>query len=294
MTKKINIGNKCIGDGEPCFIIAEIGINHNGDLGIAKKLIDIAVDTGCDAVKFQKRTVEVVYTPEELAIPRVNPFGTTNGDLKKALEFGYEEYSEIDRYCKQKGIIWFASCWDEASVDFIDQFNPTCYKIASASLTDDNLLLHTKSKGKPLLISTGMSTQEEIDHALEITGSDVVLYHCTSTYPTETNEINLSVIKKYKELYNFPIGYSGHERGIHPSVIAAAFGAASVERHITLDRTLWGSDQAASLEPEGLRKLVRDIREVPIIIGDGVKKVYESEKPIINKLRRVKRACSNA
>lgn len=294
MRKKIKVGNRLIGDGEPCFVIAEIGINHNGSVDIAKKLIDIASWTGCDAVKFQKRTVEVVYTPEELAMPRPNPFGDTNGDLKRGLEFGYEQYAEIDSYCKAKGLMWFASCWDEASVDFIEQFDPPCYKIASASLTDDNLLRHTKATGKPLLISTGMSSQEEIDHAIEVVGNDIVLYHCTSTYPTDQKEINLSVIKKYKERYDFPIGYSGHERGLHPSIIAAAFGAASVERHVTLDRAMWGSDHAASLEPDGLRRLVRDIREVPYLIGDGNKVVYDSEKPIIKKLRRVKGNTVNA
>ena len=289
MRKKIRVGSKLIGDGENCFIIAEIGINHNGCIEKAKRLIDIAVSSGCDAVKFQKRTVDVVYTKEELEMPRPNPFGDTNGDLKRGLELTYSDYAEIDDYCNYKQIMWFASCWDEASVNFIDQFNPPCYKIASATLTDDNLLRHTKSKGKPILISTGMSTQEEIDHAIEILGTDnIVLYHCTSTYPTDSTEMNLQTIKTFREKYNFPIGFSGHERGLTPTIIAVALGAASVERHITLDRTLWGSDHAASLEPEGLFRLVRDIHQVPNLMGDGVKVVYDSEKAIIKKLRRVK------
>lgn len=289
MGKKVKVGGKLVGQGEQCFVIAEIGINHNGSVEIAKKLIDIAVSSGCDAVKFQKRTIDVVYTKEELEMCRPNHFGETNGDLKRGLEFGYYEYLEIDNYCKRKGIMWFASCWDEESVDFIDQFDPPCYKIASATLTDDNLLLHIKSKGKPILFSTGMSTQQEIDHALDVLGTDnIVLYHCTSTYPTDNTEVNLSVISEYLKKYDFPIGFSGHERGLTPSIIAAALGASSIERHITLDRTLWGSDHAASLEPEGLFRLLRDIRSVSGMMGDGKKIVYESEVPIIKKLRRVK------
>lgn len=292
MSKCVKIGNKLVGPGEPCFIIAEIGINHNGSVDLAKKLIDIAVMAGCDAVKFQKRTIDVVYTKEELEMPRPNHFGETNGDLKRGLEFGLEQYKEIDEYCKQKKILWFASCWDEASVDFIDQFDPPCYKISSASLTDDCLLKHTKSKGKPILISTGMSTLEEVDHAVEILGEDnLIIYHCTSTYPTENNELNLTCIQSLGNRYNCPIGYSGHERGITPSIISVVYGAVSVERHITTDRALWGSDHAASLEPTGLFKMIRDIRLIPQMAGNGEKIVYDSEKPIIKKLRRVKTSC---
>ncbi len=289
MSNFVKIRNKIVGDGYPCFIIAEIGINHNGSVELAKKMIDIACTTGCDAVKFQKRTVDVVYTKEELAKERHSVFGETNGDLKRGLEFGYKEYSEIDKYCKEKGILWFASCWDEGSVDFIDQFNPPCYKIASASLTDDNLLKYTKSKGKPILLSTGMSTMEEIRHAVSILGEkDLIIYHCTSTYPSNADETNLRVIETFKKEFSCPIGYSGHERGVTPSVIAAALGANSVERHITVDRTNWGSDQAASLEIAGLSHMVRDIRQLPSLLGDGKKVVYPSELPIIKKLRRVK------
>lgn len=287
MTKCVKIGNKFVGDNYPCFIIAEIGINHNGSVELAKKMIDLAVKAGCDAVKFQKRTVDVVYTKEELAKERQSVFGNTNGDLKRGLEFGYDEYSQIDEYCKKQGIMWFASCWDEASVDFIDQFNVPCYKIASASLTDDNLLKHTKSKGKPILLSTGMSTMDEIRHAVDILGTDnLVIYHCTSTYPSNAEETNLKAIETLKREFECPIGYSGHERGITPSVLAVALGACSVERHITTDRTNWGSDQAASLEMTGLSHMVRDIRQVPALLGDGIKVVYDREVPIKEKLRR--------
>lgn len=286
--KCVKIADKVVGDDYPCFIIAEIGINHNGSVDLAKRMIDIAVTTGCDAVKFQKRTVDVVYTKEELARERISVFGTTNGDLKRGLEFGEEEYREIDKYCKQHGILWFASCWDEASVDFIDKFDVPCYKIASASLTDDDLLKHVKSKGKPILLSTGMSTMEQIRHAVNILGEDnLIIYHCTSTYPSNADEMNLRVIESFREEFSCPIGYSGHERGVTPSVLAVALGANSVERHITTDRTNWGSDQAASLEMAGLYHMVRDIRQTPTLLGDGKKVVYKRELPIIDKLRRV-------
>ena len=285
--KVVKIGNKSVGDGHPCYVVAEIGINHNGSMENALNLIDLAVQCDCDAVKFQKRTVDVVYSHDELARPRENPFGTTNGDLKKGLEFNFEQYSEINKYCKKKGIDWFASCWDESSVDFIDQFNPPCYKIASASLTDDNLLRHHKKLKKPIIISTGMSTMEQIKHAVEVIGmDDLVILHSTSTYPANAEELNLSVIKVLREIYEVPVGYSGHEVGVTTSSAAIYFGACMVERHITLDRALWGSDQAASLEPNGLKKLVEYIRVLEIARGDGVKKVYPSEEPIIKKLRR--------
>jgi len=284
----VTIGNKKIGDGKPCFIIAEIGINHNGDINIAKKLIDLAAFAGCDAVKFQKRTIDVVYSAEELAKPRENPFGTTNGDLKYGLEFGLKEYKEINKYCRDKKIMWFASCWDEGSVDFIDQFKVPCYKIASASLTDDELLKHTSAKGKPIIMSTGMSTLEQIDHAVEIIGKDnLIILHTTSTYPALYTELNLSVIPALRKRYGVPVGYSGHETGIASSIAAVALGACVVERHITLDRAMWGSDQAASLEPNGISRLVRDIRLWEQAKGDGVKRVFEREIPIIKKLRRV-------
>lgn len=284
---EVKICDRLVGDGHPCFIIAELGINHNGDIDIAKRLIDLAKFSGCDAVKFQKRTIDVVYKPEELAAPRESPFGNTNGDLKYALEFELEEYQEIDRYCREKNIPWLASCWDEDSVDFIDQFDVPCYKIASASLTDDDLLRHTKAKGKPIIMSTGMSTLEQIDKAVDILDKDdLIVLHCTSTYPAYYRELNLSVIPVLRKRYGIPVGYSGHETGLSSSVAAVAFGACVVERHITLDRAMWGSDQSASLGPSGIIKLVKEIRLVEDAMGDGVKKVIEREMPIIKKLRR--------
>jgi len=285
----VKIGDRLVGPDQPAFVVAEIGINHNGDLDLAKKLIKAAVESGCDAVKFQKRTVDVVYTPEELARPRESPFGTTNGDLKRGLEFDFEQFAEVDRYCRSLGILWFASCWDVASVDFIAQFDPVCYKIASASLTDDQLLRFHRGKGKPIVLSTGMSTIEEIDHAVEVLGrKDLIILHCTSTYPSRLEELNLKVIPALMERYDVPVGYSGHEVGLYTSLAAAVVGACFIERHITLDRAMWGSDQAASVEPQGFTRLVKDIRAVKIAMGDGVKRVYESELPILQKLRRVR------
>lgn len=284
----IRIGKRLVGDDQQCFVIAEIGINHNGDVDLAKRLISVAVAAGCDAVKFQKRTVEVVYSAEELAKPRENPFGPTNGDLKYGLEFEQEEYEEIDAFCKSVKMTWFASPWDEASVDFLERFNPPVYKIASASLTDDHLLRHVRATGKPIILSTGMSTYAEIDHAVEVLGKeDLVLMHATSTYPASYPELNLRAIPTMATRYGVPIGYSGHETGIPTSVCAAVLGACSVERHITMDRAMWGSDHAASLEPNGISRLVRDIRLWEQSKGDGIKRVYEREVPIIKKLRRV-------
>ena len=285
---EIKIGNRLVGDGQPCYIIAEIGINHNGDINIAKKLIDVAAAAKVDAVKFQKRTIDVVYSAEELARPRESPFGSTTGDLKYGLEFGEEEYAEIDRHCRQNNITWFASCWDEQSVDFIEQFKVPCYKIASASMTDDGLLRHTRSQGHPILMSTGMSTLEQVDHAVELLGKeDLVVMHTTSTYPAMYEELNLRVIPMLKQRYGLPVGYSGHETGLSTSIASVALGACAVERHITLDRAMWGSDQAASVEPQGFAHLVRDIRLVETAMGDGVKRVVEREVPIMKKLRRV-------
>jgi N-acetylneuraminate synthase len=286
--KKVEIGDRFVGDGEPCFVIAEVGINHNGDIDLAKKLISAAAVAGCDAVKFQKRTVEVVYTAEELAKPRENPFGPTNGHLKRGLEFGEKAYREIDTFCRSQKILWLASCWDEGALDFIEKFNPPCYKIASASLTDDNLLRHHRKTGRPIIISTGMSTLEEIDHAVEVLGKDgLIILHCTSTYPSKAEELNLSAIPVLKKRYGVPVGYSGHEVGLQTTEAAVALGACCVERHITLDRAMWGSDQAASVEPQGIMRLVRDIRVIEQALGDGTKVVYPSEVPIRGKLRRI-------
>jgi len=286
--KSVKLGNDWVGDGHPCYVIAEIGINHNGDLNIAKKLINVAVAAGCNAVKFQKRTVDVVYTPEELSKPRESPFGNTNGDLKRALEFGYDEYAAIDRYCDSMGIPWLASCWDEAAVDFINQFKTPCYKIASASLTDYNLLRHTRSTGKPIILSTGMSSLDQIDRAVEVLGkNDLILLHACSTYPAYYEELNLRAIPRLRERYAVPVGYSGHETGLPSTIAAAVMNACIVERHITLDRAMWGSDQAASLEPNGIMRLVRDIRLIEKSMGDGEKKILPREVPIMDKLRRV-------
>ncbi len=288
MKSEIIIGDRVVGEGHPAYIVGEIGINHNGSMDTAKSLIAVAKNAGCDAVKFQKRTVDIVYTAEELAKPRENPFGPTNGDLKRGLEFGEAQYRKIDEFCKEMEIAWFASCWDEPSVDFISHFPVPCYKIASASLTDDALLKHHLKTGKPILLSTGMSTLDEVDHAVEILGKEnLLLIHTCSTYPSKYSELNLRVIQTLKQRYGVPVGYSGHETGIASSVAAVALGACFIERHITLDRAMWGSDQAASLEPSGLTRLVRDIRLIEESMGNGVKTVQESEIPIMKKLRRV-------
>ncbi len=287
----VRIGNKWVGEGYPCYIIAEIGINHNGDIDLARRLISVAVAAGCDAVKFQKRTIDVVYTPEELAKPRENPFGPTNGDLKRGLEFGYDDYRLLARYCREVKMPWFASCWDEGAVDFIDQFDPPCYKIASASLTDDGLLRHTRAKGKPIILSTGMSTIEEIDHAVEVLGrEELLLLHACSAYPAHYPELNLRAIPTLRNRYQLPVGYSGHETGLPSTVASVALGACCIERHITLDRAMWGSDQAASLEPNGISKVVSYVRIVENSLGDGVKRVVEREHEVIKKLRRVRAA----
>jgi len=285
---EVKIGNYQLGGWRPSFIIAEIGINHNGDIEIAKKLIDLAVVSGCNAVKFQKRTIEVVYTAEELDKPRESPFGGTNRDLKVALEFGKEECDVIDRYCREKNIPWFASCWDENSVDFIDRYNVPCFKIASASLSDDKLLQHTRKKDRPILLSTGMSTLEQVDHAVEVLGKkDLILLQACSNYPADYSDLNLRVIPFFQKRYGIPVGYSGHETGLPSSVAAVALGACVIERHITLERSMWGSDQAASLGPSGIIRMVRDIRISELAFGDGVKRLLDKEIPIMKKLRRV-------
>jgi len=285
---EVKIGNYQLGGWRPSFIIAEIGINHNGDIEIAKKLIDLAVVSGCNAVKFQKRTIEVVYTAEELDKPRESPFGGTNRDLKVALEFGKKEYDVIDRYCREKNIPWFASCWDENSVDFIDRYNVPCFKIASASLSDDKLLQHTRKKDRPILLSTGMSTLEQVDHAVEVLGKkDLILLQACSKYPADYSDLNLRVIPFFQKRYGIPVGYSGHETGLPSSVAAVALGACVIERHITLERSMWGSDQAASLGPSGIIRMVRDIRISELAFGDGVKRLLDKEIPIMKKLRRV-------
>jgi N-acetylneuraminate synthase len=285
---EVQVGSQLIGDGHPCYLIGEIGINHNGSIDLAKNLIATAKNAGWNAVKFQKRTIDIVYTAEELAKPRESPFGETNGDLKRGLEFGAEQYRKVNEFCEETEIPWFASCWDEPSVDFMEQFSVPAYKIASASLTDDALLKRTRKTGKPIMLSTGMSTYQEVDHAVDILGKeDLILIHTCSAYPSHYPELNLRMIPELRKRYGVPVGYSGHETGIPSSVAAAAIGACVVERHITLDRSMWGSDHAASLEPSGITRLARDIRLVEQSMGDGVKRVEEREIVVMKKLRRV-------
>lgn len=288
MVKEVLIGDRPVGDGHPVYIIAEIGVNHNGDLDVAKKLIDAAMLAGCDAVKFQKRTPELCVPVEQADVVRETPWGPmTYMEYRHRVEFGQDEYSEIDRYCKEKNIIWFASCWDEPSVDFMEQFAPACHKIASASLTDSSLLRHVNNKERPIILSTGMSTIEEIRQAVSRLDQDrLMIAHCTGTYPCKPQELNLRMIQTLRQEFHCPVGYSGHEVGLQTTYAAVVLGASFVERHITLDRAMWGSDQAASVEPWGFMRLVRDIRVIERALGDGVKKVYESEKEVLQRLRR--------
>jgi N-acetylneuraminate synthase len=290
MPREVKLGNRWVGDGHPTYIVAEIGINHNGDIEIAKAMIDAAVHAGVDAVKFQKRTPEICTPPEQQKQMRETPWGyITYLEYRYKVEFGLEEYREIDRYCKAKGIPWFASVWDEPSVDFMEQFETPAYKIPSAALTDHNLLRYVRRTGRPIILSTGMSTMDQIRRAVDVLGTEnLILTHCTSTYPCEPEELNLRMIQTLRnEFPEVPIGYSGHEVGLVTSVVAVALGACLVERHLTLDRAMWGSDQAASVEPGGFERLVKYIRVTEAALGDGIKRVYESEKPSLRKLRRV-------
>ena len=289
MTNKVSVGKKAIGAGEPVYIIAEIGINHNGDIAIAKQLMDVAVETGCDAVKFQKRTPEICVPEEQKSIPRETPWGTmTYFEYKKRIEFEQPEFEQIDAYAKKIGIDWFASPWDVPSVDFLESFNVPCQKIASACLTDSELLTAINKTKTTTILSTGISSIEEIDKAVSLLNNvPLAIAQATSTYPAEASELNLRALQTFAEKYKVPVGYSGHERGLQVTIAAVALGATFIERHITLDRSMWGTDHSASLEPEGLKKLVRDIRIVELALGDGKKKVYDSEIPIRAKLRRV-------
>jgi N-acetylneuraminate synthase len=287
---EVKIGNGMVGDGHPVYVIAEIGINHNGSLEVAKKLIDGAAQAGCDAVKFQKRTPELCVPMDQRLIERDTPWGRmTYMDYRYKVEFGFDEYSEIDAYCRERGIAWFASCWDEEAVDFMEQFNPPCYKAASASLTDLTLLKKTKATGRPLIISTGMSTMEEVDAAVNELGCEnLLIAHTNSTYPCPVEELNLRMIHTLQQRYpDNPIGYSGHEVGLATTWAAVALGATFVERHVTLDRAMWGSDQAASVEISGMSRLVSNIRDIEKALGDGVKRVYDGEAAARKKLRRV-------
>jgi N-acetylneuraminate synthase len=289
MGREIKIGRRLLGDAHPTYVVAEIGVNHNGDLDLTKKLIQAAAHAGVDAVKFQKRTPELCVPPEQRNVMRETPWGyITYLEYRYKVEFNLEQYQEIDRYCHKLGITWFSSVWDEPSVDFLENFNPVAYKIPSASLTDHNLLRHLKKTGRPLILSTGMSTMDQIQAAVDVIGPDnVMITHATSTYPCDPEELNLKVIPVLRERFPFPIGYSGHEVGLIPTIVAVALGACLVERHITLDRAMWGSDQAASVEPGGFERLVKYIRVSEQSLGDGVKRVYDSELPSLKKLRRI-------
>lgn len=284
------IGGRLVGPGQPVYLIGEIGINHNGDLRTALALIDAAKAAGMDAVKFQKRTPEVCTPREMWDLERDTPWGRmTYIEYRRRVEFGAEQYRQLDDHCREVGIDWFASPWDVESVDFLGAFNPPAYKVASACLTDDALLRAMRATGKTVIFSTGMSSPEQIRHAVEVLGSrNIVLLHATSTYPAPAGQLNLRVIDTLAAEYpNVPIGYSGHEVGLQTTLCAVALGACMVERHITLDRSMWGSDQAASVEPEGMRRLVRDIRVIEEALGDGVKQIYPGERAAMRKLRRV-------
>ena len=284
----LEINGRRIGEGGSCFIVAEIGINHNGDVELAKKLIDVAAAAGCDAVKFQKRTPEICVPEDQKQILRETQWGLVSYlEYRKKIEFGFEEYLEIDRHCKEKKILWTASCWDVPSVDFIERFSVLFHKIPSAQLTNRELLERYKLTGKSLFVSTGMSSMEEIENCAAILGDKTpwIFLHCTSTYPAKPEEINLRCMITLKEKFRRPVGYSGHEIGLQITLAAVALEAAVVERHITLDRSMRGTDQAASIEPQGLHRLVRDIRIIEGAMGDGIKRVYESELPIRKRLR---------
>lgn len=286
----VTIGSRVVGGGRPAYVIAEIGLNHNGDVELAKQLIDVAADAGADAVKFQKRTPELA-TPEHMRdIPRDTPWGTmTYLEYRHRVEFDRDEYIEISDHALLRGLEWFASPWDVPSVAFLEDLGVSAHKVASAALTDHALLAAIRDTGKTVILSTGMSTIEQIDAAIEVLGTErLLLMHATSTYPMEPTEANLRMIPALRDRYpGVPVGYSGHERGLQISLAAVALGAVAVERHITLDRTMWGSDHAASLEPTGLQHLVRDIRVIEEALGDGVKRVYPGELAPMAKLRRV-------
>lgn len=285
--KTVKLGGKKIGAGQSAYIVAEIGINHNGDLEKALRLIDAAKSAGCDAVKFQKRTPELCVPEHEKNKMRETPWGYISYlSYREKVEFGQKEYREIDKYCKKLGITWFASCWDKPSIDFMYQFTPPCYKVPSAMLTDKQLLLHFRSTNLPIILSTGMSTMKQIKSTVKLLGTkDLIITHSTSTYPCPAEELNLRMIPTLMQTFSCPIGYSGHEVGLATTAVAVALGACYVERHITLDRAMWGTDQSASVEPAGLKRLVKYIRTVEAALGDGIKKVYNSELPAMQKMR---------
>lgn len=288
MTREIKIGNRMVGDGHPTYVIAEVGINHNGSVEVAKELMSAAHEAGADAVKFQKRTPEICVPDHQKGQMRDTPWGYISYlDYRYKVEFDQKEYEEIDAYSKSLGIDWLASSWDIPSLEFIDAFNPPAHKVPSALLTDHELLRGLKNTGRAVILSTGMSTMEEIDDAVKVLGTDnLLICHTTSSYPCPPEELNLKMIQTLRDRFDCPIGYSGHEVGLVPSAVAVAMGACLVERHVTLDRAMWGSDQAASVEPQGIRTLVKYIRVTEKALGDGEKQVYDSEKSSLNKMRR--------
>ena len=289
MSATVTIAEREVGAGQPVYVIAEIGINHNGDLDLARQLVEVAHQAGCDAVKFQKRTPEICVPLEQQSTRRETPWGEMSYlEYKHRVEFGEKEYRELIAQSTELGMHCFASPWDVPSVEFLEDLDVAVHKVASACINDDELLVALRETGKPLIVSTGMSTLDEIDHAMAVLGSErVILLHTTSTYPCPAEESNLRTIETLAERYDVPVGYSGHERGLQVSLAATAMGAAVIERHITLDRTMWGSDHAASLEPGGLEHLVRDIRIIEEAMGDGVKRVFPGEVEPRKRLRRI-------
>jgi N-acetylneuraminate synthase len=289
MAAFVRLGERKVGPGQPVYVIAEIGINHNGDVELARQLIDAAVRAGCDAVKFQKRTPEVCVPPDQRDLIRDTPWGVmTYLEYRRRLEFNADEFAAIVEHCAAGQIDWLASSWDLDSVAFVEQFEPMAHKIASACLTDSALLGRVAATGRPVILSTGMSTMDEIRRAVSHLALDrLLIAHSTSTYPCPPDTLNLRMLHTLRDEFDCPIGYSGHEVGLQTTVAAVALGACFVERHITLDRSMWGSDQAASVEPEGFARLVRDIRVVQAAMGDGVKRVYDGEMPVRHRLRRV-------
>lgn len=287
MRRTVSIGHRLVGDGHRVVVIAEIGINHNGDLELARRLIDAARTAGCDAVKFQKRTPDLCVPLDQRDIPRETPWGLIPYiEYRRRLEFGEDEYRIIDRYCREAGMLWFASFWDEASLRFLERFNPPVHKVPSALLTREDLLRVARATGRPVILSTGMSTWREIRRAVEILGEEhLIVNHSTSSYPCRPAELNLRMITTLRETFGCPVGYSGHEVGLQTTLAAVCLGASVVERHITIDRAMWGSDQAASIEPGGFARLVRDIRVIEEALGDGIKHVYESERAASGRLR---------
>lgn len=289
--RTLHFGHRIIGDGQPTYIVAEIGINHNGEVDIAKRLIDAAAEARCDAVKFQKRTPELCVPPHQRGQLRDTPWGVMSYlEYRRRIEFGLDDYRTLIDHCAERSMDWFASCWDETAIDFMEWFAPIGYKIPSALLTDVVLLQRFRQTGRPLILSTGMSTMAEIEAAVQLLGTaDLLITHATSTYPCPLWQLNLRMIDTIRARFDCPVGYSGHEVGLPATLAAVCLGAVLVERHITLDRAMWGTDQAASVEPQGFKRLVKYIRDIESAMGDGVKRVYESEIPIMRKLRRTDR-----